>query len=335
MRSGRQRRARNGRPDPAGMISERPHVRVGRSSICAHPPAISSPGFTLVELLVVIACIALLLALLIPVMHTAREQAHRAVCLSNLRQLTLAWVAYADDHDAKLVNGSAIEQHGVGGRTLDGWMGMAFLFPESRSALMQDPRKGPLWPYLHDIDIYRCPRGWAHHTATYTTVVAANNNAVNVEGTVVVGQSAWENVELVRFGARIGNTVLKLTRITDIVSPGAGQRVVFMDLGRTPTTPDFYVYYLHPKWYSSNPPPIHHAEGTTLSMADGHAEYWKWKGRETVTGMPRKLIPVGDAFMEILDGGDYEPQTEEGLYDLQRLQRATWGRLGYGDDESP
>jgi hypothetical protein len=63
-------------------------------------------------------------------------------------------------------------------------------------------------------------------------------------------------------------------------------------------------------------------------MADGHVEYWKWKGRETVS-IPRKPAfqegkLVGEAIEE-----DYEPQTEDGLYDLQRLQKATWGRLGY------
>jgi len=67
-------------------------------------------------------------------------------------------------------------------------------------------------------------------------------------------------------------------------------------------------------------------------MADGHAEYWKWKSRETVD-MPRMLDPTGqnpNVYLEWLDGmKDYEPQTEDGMYDLQRLQKATWGRLGY------
>jgi len=40
------------------------------------------------------------------------------------------------------------------------------------------------------------------------------------------------------------------------------------------------------------------------------------------------LVPVRGLFDELLEA-DYEPQTEDGLYDLQRLQRATWGRLGY------
>lgn len=53
-------------------------------------------GFTLIELLVVIAIIALLIAVLLPVLRSAREQGHRVVCLSNLKQLTLAWLAYAN-----------------------------------------------------------------------------------------------------------------------------------------------------------------------------------------------------------------------------------------------
>ena len=68
-------------------------------------------------------------------------------------------------------------------------------------------------------------------------------------------------------------------------------------------------------------------------MADGHVEYWKWKGRETVE-MPRWLLPIGDRLSEFLRLS-YEPQTEDGLYDLQRLQKATWGRLGYSAEKVP
>jgi prepilin-type N-terminal cleavage/methylation domain-containing protein len=294
-------------------------------------------GFTLIELLVVIAVIAVLLAIFLPVARAARERGQRAVCLSNLRQLTMAWIAYADDHDGKLVDGTAFHERvlsdmrGVNRRSLEGWAGPAFAFPDSRAALMANPDKGALWPYLRDIDIYRCPRGWKGHALTYATVVAANHPDTNVEGTYVPGITGW-NEELTRFGKRVGDTVLKLTRLTDIVSPGAGRRAVFVDTGCT--SADFYVYYLQAKWYTFSPPPIHHADGMTLSMADGHAEYWKWRGRETVAGLPRKLLPVRGVFTGMLDGGDYEPKTEDGLYDLQRLQRTTWGRLGYPAEEN-
>ena len=111
---------------------------------------------------------------------------------------------------------------------------------------------------------------------------------------------------------------------------------MFIDKGYQIGGDNFAVAYLHPTWDSSSPPPIHHAGGTTLSMADGHAEYWKWKGRETLSGLPRKLIVSSSGVAsERIEGGDYEPKTEDGLHDLQRVQRFVWGRLGYGDDESP
>jgi prepilin-type N-terminal cleavage/methylation domain-containing protein/prepilin-type processing-associated H-X9-DG protein len=284
-------------------------------------------GFTLIELLVVIAVIALLLALLLPVLHSAREQGQRVVCLSNLRQLTLAWTAYADEHDGKIVRGEAFSHKKMGRYTwytLDGWVGMAFAFPDGRTEVVENTDKGALWPYLQDIDVYRCPRGRVGHAVTYSTVVSAN-------GTLTEGTYKTDKVigpELQKLGKHVGITVLRLTKLTDIISPGAGQRAVFIDMGQTPATSDFYVHYLYPNWKVHSAPSIRHSNGTTLSMADGHAEYWKWKGRETIN-MPRRLVSVGNLFNEVLEDGDYEPQTEDGLYDLQRLQKATWGRLGY------
>ena len=106
-------------------------------------------------------------------------------------------------------------------------------------------------------------------------------------------------------------------------------------MGQTPVGNDFYVYYLEPNWKWKSPPPIQHGGGTALSMADGHTEYWKWKGKETVD-MPRMLDLCHsnpDIYAEWLKGSegpeDYIPQTEDGMYDLQRLQKATWGRIGY------
>ena len=291
----------------------------------------SGAGFSLIELLVVITIIVLLLAILMPVLQSAREQGQRAVCLSNLRQLTTAWIAYTDDHDGNLVLGWTFGGFGPSLGNQKGWLGDAFRYPESRSAIIENPDKGALWSYINDIDFYCCPRGFTGHGATYEIVPSANGALVWTPrlGWSVPGSADRDHVIP---DVRVGNTTLLLTRITDITNPCAGQRAVFLDQGYTLGN-SFFVPYLCPKWDRSDLPPIHHAGGVTLSMADGHAEYWKWKGRETVSGLPRitSLVGVNNLFREIMEE-DYEPQTEDGLYDLQRLQRAVWGRLGYTTD---
>lgn len=288
-------------------------------------------AFMLIELLVVIAVISLLMALLIPALRGARRQGQKTVCLSNHRQLILAWLAYASEYHGNIVDGNPGRMTKItrGSRVVQikqGWLGTAFWSPTSRSELIHNPDKGALWPWIKNVDVYRCPLGRPGHPATYSTLISANGTPA--EGTY------WPQSGGEVTSKRLGSTVLFLTKLTDIVSPSAAERAVFIDIGQTPARNDFYVYYLYPKWSAQSVPPIRHREGTTLSMADGHAEYWKWQGSETAN-VPRKLIRLRHFSMEVLDGGDYEPQTENGLYDLQRLQKATWGRLGYSTHPEP
>ena len=78
----------------------------------------------------------------------------------------------------------------------------------------------------------------------------------------------------------------------------------------------YAVHYVQERWWDD--PTARHGDGTTYSYADGHAEYWKWKGIDTVKmGRDRDRSHPGN----------YTPQTDEGFRDLYRLQEATFGRL--------
>lgn len=107
-------------------------------------------AFTLVELLTVIAIIAVLAALLFPVFLTARGKAREAGCLSNLRQLGLAFSMYAQDHDG--LYPFAIDP--ADRYTPQIWNG----FPEFQALLPHmDMLHEALQPYVRSKQLFRCP----------------------------------------------------------------------------------------------------------------------------------------------------------------------------------
>jgi prepilin-type processing-associated H-X9-DG protein len=106
-------------------------------------------AFTLVEVVVVLATIALLTALLMPALARVRLEAREIVCRSNLHQLVLANTAYATEHHGYYVPAASDLWASAGLRR---WHGT-----RSRLAEPFDPRRGPLAGYLAEGQVKECP----------------------------------------------------------------------------------------------------------------------------------------------------------------------------------
>jgi len=263
-------------------------------------------GFTLVELLVVISIIALLMAILMPALNRARELGRRAVCMGNLKQLALAWVMYADENDGDLVNGEA----GDWSRTRPNptpppadiviqppWVGEvdpSWPKPNERRQINgsndhEGIKNGALWEYAKNPKVFRCPAGKVGHMVNYAIVDAMNGVAqANARQDQV-----WANNR-----GDLSKTHNKL---------------VFIDIGEVRGS-SYHVHYNQGQWGS--PPSIRHRDGTTVSYADAHSIYIKWKGQDTIqSGMD--------------ETSDVAPSSPEGWLDLKKIQQEVYGRFGY------
>ena len=228
-------------------------------------------GFTLPELLVVMGIIILLLAVLLPTLIRAREMSCRAVCLSNIRQLTAAWMMYANDNKGWLCNSTGNPE----------WL---LYDPKGPTDMMTTPAandplplipKGQLWPYLKSRTAYVCPSDpqSLRNTASYPPpVYVPGGTGTSYTLNVLLGATTTAS----NFEAATGPGAFVSPAKTLGQIRSSASRMVFFEgndgwVGYGDRT--FFIWYTEiNSFHASTAGSI---GGNTVSFADGHAIFWQ------------------------------------------------------------
>jgi prepilin-type N-terminal cleavage/methylation domain-containing protein/prepilin-type processing-associated H-X9-DG protein len=240
-------------------------------------------GFTLIELLVVIAIIAILAALLLPALATAKLKAMTATCLSNQRQLALAWEMYADDHNGRIVNFDTIVNTSgdLPWRVASPNPPPIIPFSAIGTAqadiliLQQGYIQGGLYRYAPNVNVLHCPAD-LRARSPYP-------GSASPPGTFAWG--SYSGAGGLNASTYAPNT--PITKQSGIMHPS--QRYLWLE-ENDPRGENQGFWALHPGTAPTFSDAIFvdsvadwHAGTSTFSWADGHAESHKWLDAATIT----------------------------------------------------
>lgn len=254
-------------------------------------------GFTLVELLVVMAIIAILVALLLPALSQAKARAKAIVCLNNTRQLGVAWQVYATEHNDGLPYNLGMA--GSSFRTPLNWANNVMtwdLSPDNTNvATLTGAGLGPF--VSGSTSVYRCPSDNALSAAQVAAGWSARIRSYSMNA--LVGNAGDISISGFNTNAPDYTQFFKLVQI-----PQPSEIFVFLDehpdsiddgyfVERVPPEEESYAYNKSYENYSGDSdqwldlPATYHNRATAMSYADGHSALHRW----TQPGTYRPPLP--------------------------------------------
>ena len=245
-------------------------------------------AFTLIELLVVIAIIALLLSILIPSLAAIKEYASVVNCLSNQKNIALAYIMYTADNHDRFCSGNVNDDPAIepDDNPFDvvntvSWVRAPLVYNGTGYwALASNPelntltrtnglREGAIYPYLEDIKVFHCPgdkrlrKGTSEYTGTNLNVYQIYRS-YGMPDYYMAGNDGNGNLN-----------DRDEYMLADIKA--SGSKLLFVE--------DNYLRRFNTDGWSYRPntqsfwDPLgnYHNKSCTFSFVDGHAEHYKWK----------------------------------------------------------
>jgi prepilin-type N-terminal cleavage/methylation domain-containing protein/prepilin-type processing-associated H-X9-DG protein len=270
-------------------------------------------GFTLIELLVVISIIALLLAIMMPALSTAKNVAAGIICTSNEKQMVLGWILYAEENNGKFCDSRT--PGGDAGQSSGYWSFVAQPQNEGggwSNVSVEDKirgfKRGAIWEYLQNAKLYNCPSDTRYKEE-------------NSDGEMLGYRTYSIGVTLSPFLSDLykatgndfhGQRQYAVTNTAHIRNPS--RKFVFLEETekQRPFNDNTWDVFLDVEQWC-DPFAILHNNSSTFGYADGHADRHKWTQQRT-----RDMAEKGAKTWMVVDENTYPGSTAEDYYWLVR-----------------